>query len=209
LISWQCGHSPVAGLVKKSCARACSSASSNAVVWVRHSNTPRSCPRGPAPLWADCIRLSPWKLLFFQPILLEAREWSQTGIRRVGLTAALFMVQVRATTGAQPAAIAAANHFHRQRQQHLFAQHHPPGRVPLLRKNQFPRHLLSAAPLPVLRPSAAGYRRRFKRTADFLDHRLKAARAHPVPPWSSCHRRSVFARPKAPRWHSLPAARSA
>src|SRR5467141_3570133 len=85
--------------------------------WVRHST---SLP----PQWADYTGLvSPGKLLFFQPVLLEARERGQSRVRRVGLTAALFVVQVRAAARAQPPAVAPANHLERQRQQHLLPQH--------------------------------------------------------------------------------------
>src|SRR4029077_4278411 len=65
---------------------------------------------------------SPGKLLFFQPVLLEARERGQARVRRVGLTAALFMVQVRPAAWAQTPAVASANHLERQRQQHLLLQ---------------------------------------------------------------------------------------
>ncbi len=51
------------------------------------------------------------KLLFFQPVLLEARERSQSWVRRVSLTPALFVVQVGAAIGAQTAAVTLANHF--------------------------------------------------------------------------------------------------
>src|SRR5205823_8195742 len=57
-----------------------------------------------------------------QPVLLEARERSQTGIRRVGLTAALFVVEVRATTRAKAPAVASANDLHGQSQNHLLSQ---------------------------------------------------------------------------------------
>src|SRR5467141_4428745 len=85
--------------------------------WVRHST---SLP----PQWADYTGLvSPGKLLFLQPVLFEARERGHSRVRRVGLTAALFVVQVRAATRAQPPAVALANYFQRQRQQHLLLDH--------------------------------------------------------------------------------------
>src|SRR5882757_1456537 len=80
---------------------------------VRHSTTPYSAR------WRRYVRAVRPELLFFQPILLEAREWGQTWVRRVGLTAALFVVEVRATVRAQTTAVALANHLERQRQKHL------------------------------------------------------------------------------------------
>ena len=80
---------------------------------VRHSTTPYSAR------WRRCIGLPARKLLFFQPVLFEARQRSQSWVRRVSLTAALFMVQVRAAIGAQTAAVALADDLQRQRQQHL------------------------------------------------------------------------------------------
>jgi len=62
-------------------------------------------------------------LLFLEPVLLQTREGCQTRVRRAPLTPALFVVQVGPATRAQPAAIALADYFHRQRQQYLFLQH--------------------------------------------------------------------------------------
>src|SRR5450631_645918 len=85
---------------------------------VRHSNTPRFRPLGP-----DCRGFRPGNLLFFQPVLLQAREGSQSRVCGVRLTAALFVIQIRAAIRAQSPAVAAADDLHRQCQQHLFAQH--------------------------------------------------------------------------------------
>src|SRR2546423_12058045 len=71
---------------------------------------------------AGSLKFLSEKLLFCQPVLLEARERSQTGIRRVGLTAALFVVQVCAATRAKTPAVASANDLHRQRQKYLLSQ---------------------------------------------------------------------------------------
>ena len=65
----------------------------------------------------------PWKLLFFQPVLLQARERGQPRVRRVGLTAALLMVQVGTATGAQSPAVTLANDLQGQGQQHLLSEH--------------------------------------------------------------------------------------
>src|SRR5574337_815663 len=64
----------------------------------------------------------PWKLLFFQPVLLEARQGSHTRVHRMGLTAALFVVQVHTAGRTQPPATALADSLHGQRQKHLLAQ---------------------------------------------------------------------------------------
>ena len=45
----------------------------------------------------------PGNLLFLEPVLLQPREGSQTRVRGVRLTAALFMIEVRAaTSGTNP-----------------------------------------------------------------------------------------------------------
>src|SRR2546428_10362831 len=75
--------------------------------WVRHSNTPRCRLSGR--IIAGLVAL--WKLLFLEPVLLEARERGHSRVRRVGLTAALFVVQVRAAIRAQPPAVALADHL--------------------------------------------------------------------------------------------------
>ena len=56
----------------------------------------------------------PGNLLFLEPVLLQPREGSQTRVRGVPFAAALFVIQTRATRGAQAAAIALADNFHRQ-----------------------------------------------------------------------------------------------
>src|SRR5258708_21384629 len=58
-------------------------------------------------------------LLFFQPVLLEARERRQARVSRVGLATALFLIQVRPAARAQTPALAPADHLQRQCQQHL------------------------------------------------------------------------------------------
>ncbi len=60
--------------------------------------------------------------MFLQPVLLKARERSQSRVRRVGLTAALFVVQVDAAMGTEAAAVALTNGLQRQGQKHLFPQ---------------------------------------------------------------------------------------
>src|SRR5712671_7302422 len=87
--------------------------------WVRHSNTPRCRLSGRIISGLSAL----WKLLFLEPVLLEARERGHSRVRRVGLTAALFMVQVRAAIRAQSPAVALAYHLQRQRQQHLLFDH--------------------------------------------------------------------------------------
>src|SRR5467141_4878817 len=83
--------------------------------WVRHSNTPRCRLSGRIISGLSAL----WKLLFLEPVLLEARERGHSRVRRVGLTAALFVVQVRAAIRAQPPAVALANDFYGQCQKHL------------------------------------------------------------------------------------------
>jgi hypothetical protein len=76
-------------------------------LWVRHSNTPRFRRIGRIISGLQ----APGKLLFLEPVLLEARERGHSRVRRVGLTAALFMVQIRAASRAQPPAVALADHL--------------------------------------------------------------------------------------------------
>src|SRR5205807_4312021 len=87
--------------------------------WVRHSNTPRSRLSGR--IISGLLALE--NLLFLEPVLLEARERGHSRVRRVGLTAALFVVQVRTAIRAQSPAITLADHLQRQRQQQLLPQH--------------------------------------------------------------------------------------
>ena len=56
----------------------------------------------------------PGNLLFLEPVLLQPREGSQTRVRGMRFAAALFVIEIRATGGAQTAAIALADYFHRQ-----------------------------------------------------------------------------------------------
>src|SRR5258708_13744671 len=70
--------------------------------WVRHSNTPRCRLSGRIISGLSALG----KLLFLEPVLLEARERGHSRVRRVGLTAALFVVQVRPATPPQPPTIA-------------------------------------------------------------------------------------------------------
>ena len=56
----------------------------------------------------------PENLLFLEPVLLQPREGRQTWVRGVSFAAALFVIETRATRGAQTAAIALADYFHRQ-----------------------------------------------------------------------------------------------
>src|SRR5215475_3432360 len=65
----------------------------------------------------------PGNLLFFQPVLLQARQWRESRVCRMSLAAALFVVQICAAIGAKSAAIAAANYLHRQSQQNLFTKY--------------------------------------------------------------------------------------
>src|SRR5580698_6956045 len=64
----------------------------------------------------------PCKLLFFEPVLLQARERSQPWIRRVGFTAALLVIQVSAAIWAQAPAVTLANDLQGERQKHLFSK---------------------------------------------------------------------------------------
>ena len=63
---------------------------------------------------SDSMGFRPENLLFLEPVLLQPREGSQSRIGGVRLTTALFVIQVRPATRAQPAAIALAYDFHRQ-----------------------------------------------------------------------------------------------
>jgi hypothetical protein len=56
----------------------------------------------------------PGNLLFLEPVLLQPREGGQTRVRGAPFAAALFVIKIRATRGAQTAAIALADYFHRQ-----------------------------------------------------------------------------------------------
>ena len=56
----------------------------------------------------------PGNLLFLEPVLLQPREGSQTRVRGVPFAAALFVIQTCAARGAQTAAVALADYFHRQ-----------------------------------------------------------------------------------------------
>src|SRR4029077_9269592 len=95
----------------------------------------------------------------------------------VGLTAALFVIEVCATVGAQAPAVAPANYLHRQRQQHLLTQHvrqkkpfsfeKPYFRVIFLQPSLFRFHALGQRAI-----------KEVKRSADFLYHRFQAASAH-------------------------------
>lgn len=55
-------------------------------------------------------------LLLLEPVLPDSSQRRQAGICGVGLAAAILGVQIRAALRTQAAAIAAANHFHRQSQ---------------------------------------------------------------------------------------------
>jgi hypothetical protein len=88
--------------------------------WIRHYITPgsrlirgytlRQSERGRI-LWAFGPEIY---LLFLEPVLLQPREGSQTRVRGVPFAAALLVIEIRATRGAQTAAIALADYFHRQ-----------------------------------------------------------------------------------------------
>src|SRR6266566_1381474 len=118
-ISWQFGHLPSPGLARKSWAR-------RVLVLLLE------CLRFglgitlhlvPAALGGLYRAFALEKLLFFQPVLLETRERSQTRIRGVGLAPALFVVQVGAAIRTQPPAVALANGLDGKRQKHLLFQH--------------------------------------------------------------------------------------
>jgi hypothetical protein len=92
---------------------------------VRHSNTPlRRLYLSPLCGRQDRGRIVsgflPGKLLFFQPVLLEARERGHAMVHRVSLTPALFVVQVGSAARAEAAAFALADYLYGQLQQHLF-----------------------------------------------------------------------------------------
>src|ERR1700682_5697951 len=61
-------------------------------------------------------------LLLFEPVLFQTRQGRRTRVRDVGFTAAFLVVQVYPALRAETPAIAAADHFHWQRQEHLFGQ---------------------------------------------------------------------------------------
>ena len=87
--------------------------------WIWHNTTPCFAPRSwlhttPGRSRSDSMGFPPQNLLFLEPVLLQSREGSQSRIRRVRLTPALFMIQVGPATRAQPPAVALAYYFHRQ-----------------------------------------------------------------------------------------------
>src|SRR5215469_108779 len=63
---------------------------------------------------SDSMGFWPGNLLFLEPVLLQPGEGSQPRVRGMGLAAALFVIEIRAAGGTQSAAIALANHLHRQ-----------------------------------------------------------------------------------------------
>lgn len=110
-------------------------------LWIRHCNTPYVRPwSGHRPAWQGRSskisniyfsrltytqpenthimqrhrRVPTEPLLFLEPVLLQPSEGSQSWVAGMGLAAALFMIQARATGGAQSAAIALADYFHGQ-----------------------------------------------------------------------------------------------
>jgi hypothetical protein len=68
----------------------------------------------PFRIWSDSRGFWPGNLLFLEPVLLQPRQGSQTWVRCMRFTPALFVVEVGATGGAQASTIALADHFHRQ-----------------------------------------------------------------------------------------------
>src|SRR5258707_31475 len=103
--------------------------------------------------------------------------WSNSRVRRVGLTAALFVVEVRPAIRAQAAAVALADHLQRQRQQHLLLQHVRQEESFSLVESNLSVIVLQPVlfVLDVLRQRSI---KEVKRTAHFLDHRLQTTRTH-------------------------------
>jgi len=116
----------------------------------------------------------PWKLLFFQPVLLQARERGQPRVRRVSLTAALLVVEVSTAIWAQSPAVTLANDLQGQRQQHLFSEHVRQKEAVTLKKADLGVIVLE----PVFfRLSALGQRsvKQIKRAVHVLNDRFQAA----------------------------------
>ena len=61
-------------------------------------------------------------LLLFEPLLLQTRQGRHARVRDVDFTAAFLVVQIDSALRAKSPAIAAADNFHRQREEHLFGQ---------------------------------------------------------------------------------------
>src|ERR1700722_10938556 len=115
----------------------------------------------------------PENLLFLEPVLLQPREGGQTRVHGVPFAAALFVIETRAARGAQTAAIALADNFHRQCQQHLFLEYIGEEQAFSLKKSDFG--------VVIFQPfffGLAGLRKRLieevKILVDFLDYRLQA-----------------------------------
>jgi hypothetical protein len=60
--------------------------------------------------------------LLFEPVLLQASQWSEARIGSVLFAAALFVIQVGTAVGAQAPAIAAADNLHRKREIYLLGE---------------------------------------------------------------------------------------
>src|SRR5450432_3109535 len=137
---------------------------------VRHSTTPYSAR------WRRYDRAAARNLLFFQPVLLEARERGQTWVRRVSLTPALFMIQVGTTIGAQTAAVALADDLEGQRQKHLLFDYIGQEESFTLEKSNFS---IVVFELVFFGLFVLGQRRveKIERAVYFFDDRLEATRA--------------------------------
>src|SRR5216683_3356909 len=95
----------------------------------------------------------------------------------MSLAAALFVIQIRSAVGAQPPAIAAANHFHRQRQQYLLSQHVRQKQSFALEKTDFRVVILQPR---FFRPLTLRYRavEEVERPVNLIYHRFHASSAH-------------------------------
>src|SRR5277367_698444 len=140
--------------------------------WVRHGSTPHSRSLGAA---FFCGRGRP-NLLFLQPVLLQSRERSHSRVCCVGLTAAFFVIQIRAAIGAQSPAIALADDLHGQRQEHLLTQDVRQEQAFTGKKCDF--RIVVLQPF-LFRFGLLGKRRirKIKGAGYFLDHGLEATRA--------------------------------